>query len=220
MKEFSQYGKHMNLVKNMVSRDKPEYAVNKFYTCLSNDIKVLYIKNIKQAIKLIKEDTQKSLIIATTIAISPYDNKDKICNHAITLVKENNNVYLFDPNGIVNDKSYYLYNIDENLFTTKQLNLYLNKLYDIKLKYQNNKGIQYYGPSEENTNFIKSGGYCMFYNYWFIQFLTTNWNNDIDMIKYIIKNINIRYTKKINGIFPSNNEIDISSLKVIQQIFN
>ena len=178
IKEFSKYGKYANIVEEMIENDEEKY-VKVFYEFLSNKLSVEYIDNFWSALNKIKK--KKKCIIATRIEIVNQDHledgcscnqKYKICNddtgdkyssHAVSLFKDNNKIYMFDPNGVfLKTEHTWLYKSKDG----KRLLDSSDFEKEIKLKLPKYKGVQAYCKVlKVNQEFIDNAGYCMFYNF-------------------------------------------------------
>ena len=166
-------------------------------------------------------------IVATTIEFKTKDmlqqerktGRIHSHTHALCLVKKATYYYLFDPNGPVisgQGKDYHEYIYESLSFTSRKFITRLCSKYNIptdRFVYEKkNLGIQGFSPEEDNTEFIKQGGYCMFYLHWFINYIAepANWTNAI-----IAAIITEKYSPSNSGIFPPKNDVPAKSKEVI-----
>ena len=236
LKEFSKYGKYANIVEDMIDNDNVKY-VKPFYEFLSNKLSVKYIDNFWNALKQIKKNNK--CVIATRIEIVNQDHlqnecscnqEHKICNddngdkyssHAVSLFKDNNNIYMFDPNGVFNKQEHtWLYKskdkkrlLDSNDFEKEN-----------KLTLPKNKGIQAYCKIlKVNKEYIDNAGYCMFYNFigiaYVAEHIENGFNGDITELIKDISDFNYKNRNKLYNIFPKDKDIGKKSLNIIETIF-
>jgi len=204
--EFSAYGVYQDLMKNMINHDIPDHMIKFFYTSLTREeVSVYYVNEFKAANEYMQ--TLTSGIVATTIHLLGK-------THAVCLVKHKDDHYFFDSNGYITNP-YYTY--DDELLNTDKLMDVLYLEFNIDYNYSIRLGIQYYCRDTTNL-FIWNGGYCMFYIYCFIQWLTCHWREDRNMIMYIVSKIHIDYSRH-TGIFPSNLIMPYYSLGVVHHVF-
>jgi hypothetical protein len=231
MVEFSAYKSHKKLVERMVDRDLPRTAIWCFYTNLTAKERrrgmppVKFIPNIKNALRWLKR--QPTGIVATQIRFPRYDDIDNTQNdrHALCLVKDpSGSYYLFDPNGVINHTGNNLYALEikdslphRGLLTVKQLVDRIKAKFRITFLYNAKSGIQVeYVDTPKDLNYILNGGYCMFYNYFFIHWVLAHWG-PMDLIKsVIIPSIHVSYTHS-SGVFPQ--DMAAYSLKIIKRVF-
>lgn len=214
--EYSAYGPYSTLVANMVNYDIPEHVIAHFYTQLSGPkIGVEYIPNFNDAQQALQ--FQDTAIVTTLINLCQGGGEPH--PHALTFVKNQDDVYLFDPNGAVDASCNSTYVYAGQMVTIYELAEILKYDYGLDIHFQTAHGVQYYAPRDTNSPFINQGGYCMFYNYCFIEFITTHWNDGKNMIIEIITHLHINYSGGCTGIFPSNLVLPYYTLGVIYHAF-
>ena len=213
--EFTAYGKYRELVRCMVENDKPEKAVRYFYESI-NTSKVKYFVKLDDAMRYLRFIPNG--ITPTTILLK--NDVDPASSHAVCLVKCDWKYYFFDPNGIVKKYNpvypeYYMYYYKHHKLSTKMLITVLERKYGISFEdFPKKTGIQLFAP-EKFPTYIKGGGFCMFYIYWFIEYV--NYNFNMTDIKGIIS---YKYTKTKYGMFPSPDTVPDKSLVLIKTIMN
>jgi len=178
MDEFDGYGDLKLKVEQLVDNDK---EANTFFQSLTTpDIPVIYIDTIEDCFTDIinfKYVNYDFIIFPTTIKL--YNRKTKeYSTHSIVIFYHNYGIYLYDPNGN--------YNTDPNDSGVIQdwgyffNGVYYSKMEDFKDSIERPHLIQFVTPQTpgiqfllpiigENTQYIKKGGYCMFFNYMAIQ---------------------------------------------------
>jgi hypothetical protein len=229
--EFSAYGAYRSVVEQMVNHDVPEHIITHFYESLSRDnIAVDYIPNFEDAIDYLL--CQDSSIVSTLIELIHCSTRE-VSRHAVCLVKDGEDYYLFDPNGsnggtndltgsidsrCSNSSRDYVYRYFGRECTIYELARELSLAYNIELNFQPGNGVQYYGPNHKDSNFINHGGYCMFYNYCFIEWLTTHWVKN-SVLDTILSKIHVDYAYS-TGIFPPNAVLPRYTLGVIYHAFD
>ena len=164
VREFEKFGKYKIHAKKLVDKDDL-IMTNKLYTSLNNftsRIFISYNPDFWTSYELVKK-TSEPVIIATRIMLYNQDTEKDDGYHAVSILKQGRQFYLFDPNGYMNAYKHSLIYTDHNgkpIDGNK-----FSKKYGIKLpKYE---GIQSLAPGSEKIphGYIKNGGYCMFYLY-------------------------------------------------------
>tara|TARA_A100001015_G_C14833596_1_gene649578 strand:+ start:322 stop:963 length:642 start_codon:yes stop_codon:yes gene_type:complete len=213
MEEFHKFGKHKSKVKKLIDED--DYTVTKkFYGNLSKTYKeVKYIDYFWNAYDSIKKSKKPTVIITRIELFNQYEvGPNKQTNfHAVALIKDGDEFYMFDANGICKktDSMLYVNEYGKTFYShtfSKKYNLDLPRF----------RGIQYYTPKSPN-GYINDGGYCMFYTYIGVErvvqkYLKSKGENLVILFK--------KLTEKKNDFelfFPK--DIHIQSLKIINSIF-
>ena len=195
--------------------------VSEFYQNINSIFK--YEENIETSLqKLINEKTDKKAfnIIPTKVRIS-----EKECNivnyHAVCLVLFNGIIYFFDPNGVIPNPTYFFVYDDVKGKNTKTYLLntktYLEK-FDKSIVYIKNRGPQIFTKSVKKCNFINEGGYCMFYIYIFIKYLSNLHETQSLTETKIMKIFNYEYSNTNMFIFPTKEKIEGESKIIIDNI--
>jgi len=213
--EFSAYEKNADTVKQMVDDDNLQITKT-FYKKLG----INYEENIEKILpELINNLSQyEFLIIPTRVRFLekkyPIEIKDNF--HAVCLVVFKGVIYFFDPNGVTPDSKYsFVYNKKEFLSTKEYL-----KKFDRsnKIVYIKQEGPQIFSTSSK-SKYINNGGYCIFYNYLFIENLIEKYKNHELTHQYIKDIFNYKYGPKMMGIIHKNNFIGKRSKQIIDEIF-
>lgn len=211
MTEFHAYGKLKEKVENLVNDD---IDAEKFFNSLNkfSDISVRYIDKIENVLDEYNVWSKEDFIIfPTTIQISNQDTLE-VSTHSILLIWNEDKLYLYDPNGAYNTKKVVLFKSKTNrnemesfgymlgdlyFDSTIQFKNYIKKNYNIQLHIPTDLGAQYLLPIEgDNTSYISSGGYCMFFNYMVIEYIANNMNESFNKIYKAITNY------PFNNVFP------------------
>jgi len=212
--EFTAYGAYEELVRCMVDDDEPKEAVRYFYESIDHRVK--YNPVLDDAMRDLVG--LQSGIRPTTLLLK--NDIDPESSHAVCLVKCNGNYYFFDPNGIVLPydsafPDYYNYWYNQKKLSTGELIHVLEQQYGISFQaFPVKKGVQLFAP-ENYPTFITGGGFCMFYIYWFIEYISKNFN-----MKSITKIITYRYTKANFGEFPAPDDVPGKSRLIINTRMN
>lgn len=190
MTEFSAYKANKRMVKNLVDRD---WRANTFFEFL----KVKYISNINNLFKNLKKTLAG--IYVTRIPIQDPMNLRDTSIHSIFFIWNGvDKLLLYDPNGYYDIKTNtYAYNFDKLLFAnTTSFKKHLEKNYKIIVLAPRYKGIQAMADTcDINTQYIDSGGYCMFYNWIAIKYIIDNGKPNI--LQSYKNLINPKYYPKI-----------------------
>tara|TARA_B100001989_G_C24550433_1_gene474156 strand:+ start:5555 stop:6214 length:660 start_codon:yes stop_codon:yes gene_type:complete len=164
VKEFEKFGKHKGIAKKLVDKDDL-VLTNKLYSNLNKFTSrtfVSYNPDFWSGYDFVKKYSEP-IMIATRIMLYNQDNKKDDGYHAVCILKQRRQFYLFDPNGYMNAKQHSLIYTDHN---GKPIDgPKFSKKYGISLpKYE---GIQSIAPGNEKipNGYINEGGYCMFYLY-------------------------------------------------------
>lgn len=234
--EFTAYEENANLMSELVDKD---YYVEEFFSLANylfgDSIGVRYIDgeydNQRQLVsggidKILLNPgfiDEEILVIPTNIKLIDQKTNEESC-HSVIIIKDNNKLYLFDPNGYYNngarDLNDWLYCIGDKIFnnTTEFYNHFNKSLkkqgFEINTSRRSNgghKGIQvipkYIGnkklvtfESQEGTRYIGMGGYCMFYNMYAIKYIIENIEN------FTIEDLfnNLTDPEKYYNVFPYN----------------
>jgi hypothetical protein len=194
MSEFDAYGEYKTDVSNLVNSD---IGADIFFNSLntgSRDV-VTYISAIEDILKQLSEgkwDDYYFKIFPTTIQIN--NKYGDISTHSVVLIWENRILYLYDPNGVYNTEEYIDYGkygeiqqslgyeYDNTYFgSTDTFKDFIEQKYNIMFLVPTSLGPQFiFNIEEEDTIYIKEGGYCMFFNYMTIEYIL----NNIDTIKF------------------------------------
>jgi hypothetical protein len=213
--EFSAYEKNADTVKQMVDDDNLQITKTFF-----KKLGINYEENIEKILpELIKNLSRyEFLIIPTRVRFLekkyPIEIKDNF--HAVCLVLFKGVIYFFDPNGVTQDPKYsFVYDKKEFLSTKEYL-----KKFDLsnKIVYIKQEGPQIFSTSSK-SKYINNGGYCMFYNYLFIENLIEKYKNHELTHQYIKDIFEYQYDTGMMGIFPTNNLIGKRSKQIIDEIF-
>lgn len=164
VREFEKFGKHKGTAKKLVDKDDL-VLTNKLYSNLNkftSRIFVSYVPDFWSGYDMVKKSSEP-IMIATRIMLYDQDSEKYSGYHAVSILKQGRQFYLFDPNGYMNAKKHaHIYTdlngkpIDGPKFSKK---------YGISLpRYE---GIQSIAPGSEKipSGYINEGGYCMFYLY-------------------------------------------------------
>lgn len=210
MKEFYAYGKLKKKVEKLVNDD---IDADKFFNSLNkfSKIRVRYIDKIENVLDEYDVWSNEDFIIfPTTIQIRDIKKNDT-STHSILLIWNKSKLYLYDPNGVYNTAEELYYEIiDENLQqsygyvyednyfdSTQNFQIFVENTYNIQLHIPTDLGAQYLLPIEgDNTTYISSGGYCMFFNYMVIEYIANNMNESFNKIYKAITNY------PFNNVFP------------------
>jgi len=207
MSEFNAYGKYKTDVERLVNDD---IGADIFFNSLNNESDVVtYIDKIENIFNdLNKWKGYDCKIFPTTIQINnKYDNIQS--THSVVLILKDGNFYFYDPNGVYNTEeeiNYENYGLLQQNFgygyngtyfgSTIKFKKFIEKNYKINLSVSTTLGAQFLLPIEEDTIYIKEGGYCMFFNYMVIEYVLNN-INIIDIVTLYDKII----TYPFNDIF-------------------
>ena len=182
IREFSKYkdiekkGINGELVTyNLVEHDHPLQNVEQLFGCQNTNVE--YCISLNEAIDKIKINTKELMFYPTQIPVCTKE-KTKVHNqgtHSVVLAATNHsgqkNIYFFDPNGFYNYKTHnILYNMGGACNST---DVWVNKLEPEigQINYLSVSGPQYfYEETSSDNGYILNGGYCMFFNYRFIEY--------------------------------------------------
>jgi hypothetical protein len=167
-KEFKAYGTYEPTVRKMVNNNN----VNTCTIFFNSEVDLVkpFELNFFEALKKYTDQGLTSGIIPCFIDLWDMEANQFATKHAVLLIFDRKQIFLYDPNGGVYDKkikkyphtpSRYLYfNSDTGDIYTSVL---IEKIYNIKTS--KGLGIQSTAPSvcPSDTNYIGDGGYCMFY---------------------------------------------------------
>ena len=210
MTEFQAYGKLKKKVEQLVNDD---IDADKFFNSLNkfSNIRVRYIDKIEKVLdKYDVWSNEDFIIFPTTIQIRDIVENDT-STHSILLIWNKSKLYLYDPNGVYNTAEELYYKIsnehlqqsygyvyEDNYFdSTQDFHKFVKNTYNIQLKIPTDLGAQYLLPIEgDNTSYISSGGYCMFFNYMVIEYIANNMNEPFNKIYKAIT----KYP--FNNVFP------------------
>lgn len=153
--EFTAYGDKSNQVKKMVNNNNVGVCT-KFYSHRSKLVSSFKTNFFKEYDSY---DLSETKIIP--IFIELYDMNDEVPagNHAVLLVQDKGTRYLFDPNGVVDGDSRYVYydSSKDHIYESDALTYHFNVNTPLT------KGVQQLSPGDVDTKYISEGGYCMFY---------------------------------------------------------
>ena len=167
-REFKAYGTYEPQVRKMVNNNNVNTCATFFDS--DEDLVKPFELNFFEALKRYKSQGLTKGIIPCFIDLWDMDANEFATKHAVLLIFDRKQIFLYDPNGGVYDKkikkyphtpSRYLYfNSDTKDVYTSGL---IEKIYNIKTS--KGLGIQSTAPSvcPSDTNYIGDGGYCMFY---------------------------------------------------------
>ena len=213
MKEFDKFGKHKSKVKKLIDED--DYNVTKkFYGNLSKKYKyVKYIDYFWDAYDSIKKVETPTVVITRIELFDQYEvgSNEKTNFHAVALIKDGHEFYMFDPNGICKKT-------DSMLYVDKYGKTFYSQTFSkkYKLDFPRFRGIQYYSPKSPD-GYINDGGYCMFYTYIGVEraiqkYLKTETENLVELFKKSTE-------KKVDFELFFPRDIHIQSVKIINSIF-
>ena len=213
MREFEKFGKHKLKVKKLVDDDDLKLS-KKFYGNLSRYFdNVTYIDYFWNAYSEIKNKKEPYIIITRIELFNQYEDSadDQTSFHAVALVKDKDQFYMFDPNGIFKKTDTMLY-VDEHGKTFYSETF--SKKYKFKLPRY--RGVQYYSPDGPD-GYIGYGGYCMFYTYIgvekVLQIYSRNKNENLALLFQKLT----EKKKNFEELFPR--DIHVQSVKLIKSIF-
>ena len=184
MGEFSAYGKNSMLVQELVDKDKNA----KGFFEESFPKHVYYIDEIEYILNNYKKifSLNQPIIIATTIILRDPEHRvtrqSTNQKHSILLIWDGKStIYFYDPNGnytFMGDKAVnyslgytlYINKTYKNINSTEQLQEILRDKTKKTIKIPTKDGIQYVDKTDETSDYINAGGYCMFYNWLVIQY--------------------------------------------------
>ena len=216
-KEFEKFGKYKKIAKELVDKDDI-VLTNKLYSNLnkySTRVFISYNPDFWNCYEIIKNMNTPSLFV-TRMMLYNQDIKKNDGYHAVALLKQGKQFYMFDPNGYTSSKDHtYIYTDHNN----KPLDgkAFSNK-YKINLpKYQ---GIQSISPGGEKIpkGYINDGGYCMFYLYIGLKNVLNIYEKSKKSIVTICKNItDVKLESKLLEYFPK--DIHLKTHEILKNIF-
>ena len=190
MTEFSAYKANKRLVKNLVDRD---WRAKTFFEFL----KVKYISDINNFFKNLKK-TFAGIFVTKIPIQDPFNLHNKSIHSIFFIWNGVNKLLLYDPNGYYDiETNTYAYNFHKILFeNTTSFKKYLEESYGIIVLIPHDEGIQAMADTcDINTQYITSGGYCMFYNWIAIKYVLNNGKPNI--LQSYKRLINPKYYYKI-----------------------
>ena len=218
MEEFDKFGKHKSKVKKLIDED--DYAVTKkFYGNLSKNYKhVKYVDYFWDAYDNIKK-TETPLVIITRIELfNQYEvgSNEKTNFHAVALIKDGDEFYMFDPNGLFYEQGMKMWE-DSMLYLDKYGKTFYSHTFSKKYKLDlpRFRGIQYYSPKSPH-GYINDGGYCMFYTYIGVERVIQKYLRKRENLVELFKK-STEKKKDFEVFFPK--DIHLQSLKIIKSIF-
>jgi hypothetical protein len=215
-KEFTAYGRNAEIVKQMVVHDDPK-ETQKLYSTLN----VPYIEDVKVAFDAVA--TGRTRIACTHIKFldSNVGDTTKEEYHAVCFVCLHPTlpIYFFDPNGAVLDDSDLKFVVDSTFMTTDTLMTTLKRGRVLDTRFGHNEGVQAFSTSTKSSKYINGGGYCMFYIYLFMEYITSLRANISTVNLEMDKIINYTYTEHDSGIFPTKYKIAEKSFEIIEKAF-
>ena len=232
-REFSKYSRGTkSKVSRMVDKDDIR-EVKPFYENLNTaNLPVKYIPNFWDA--LIQAQTHNIIIISTKIDIVNQETcgcidankniiakipKTSLSSHAVSVIKDRNHLYLFDPNGVtLHDDTWLYLNKDKNkAHYSENFKLYIQNYFNINITLPKERGVQFYCEAPD-TGFIHKQGYCMFYNYIGIaKAIQFKKKNKQKYITTFLKKINNKKNKA--RYFPSDKDVGNTTKTIIDEIF-
>ena len=225
--EFSAYGSKASIVESMVDDDLTK-NVKKFYNSIGKSVS--YHADLDQAFKFItsrkKPKKNKTIIVPTRIKFLKPGGADSQDFHAVSIIRDSNDgYYFFDANGPVlsgqgPDYQMFRYGNKKNLSTSQLLKLLKNKYNIHSITFERkNEGVQLFAPTSNSSKYINEGGYCMFYNYLFIQYLVAqeqiNLLDIADLIRYVL---HFKYSHRNSGVFPGSKTLPNRTVEIINSI--
>lgn len=212
VKEFVNFKKYEDIAKKLVNRDNVTLSSH-MYTKLNmftSKVSIVYYSNFWKAYN---EITYRKVptIFVTKIQLYNQDTDSIDSYHAVALLKHKDDLYMFDPNGVVTKKnSTLLYMTPDGIMDGAKL----TKKFGIRLpKYY---GIQYIGK-ESPPGYINGGGYCMFYLFLGLKYTLTKYERSKKSLIEVCSSITDLEKEKLLKKFPS--DIHIQTAKILDFAF-
>jgi len=208
MSEFTAYGVKSNKIRQMVNNNNVKVCT-KFYSDQSKLVSS-FKSNFFNSYN--KVDLSKTMIIPIFIELYNIDANVSAGNHAVLVVQDNGIRYLYDPNGVVNDRSKYVY------YNKKKNEIYdsktLTEIY--KIGTPKTRGVQQMSPGDLKTKYISEGGYCMFYVRQALNYLVQEKEskNSTDLIELATKLTKKNFYTSKQSPFSINKGIEKDSVKL------
>ena len=188
-REFSKYGDLITnsgisgelITYNLVDHDWPLHNVEQLFGCQNPNVE--YCASLVEAIAKIKTTNKKLVFYPTQIPVCQKIKRkvhDKGTHSVVLIVTTNvrqKTIYFFDPNGVYNIKTHnILYNLGGACNST---DIWIDRLKEEtgegEIYYLTVSGPQYYyNETDADDGYILQGGYCMFFNYRFIEYFSNN----------------------------------------------
>lgn len=217
VKEFEKFGKYKTIARKLVVKDDL-VLTNKLYSNLNNFTSrtfVTYNPEFWNGYELAKKSSEPTMI-ATRIMLYNQDTKKDDGYHAVSILKQGRQIYLFDPNGYMNAKQHALIYTDHN---GKPIDgPKFSKKYGIGLpKYE---GIQSLAPGSEKipNGYINEGGYCMFYLYIGLMNVLKLYETSKDSLVTICKKVtDTKSLTKLLKYFPE--DVHLETKYILKTVF-
>ena len=188
-KEFSAYGNNAKFVDELVEKNNPR-AAELFFSSLNvkyNVKLVRYIDTFENAMEIIQNDEKATgFIIVTTIKLKDDEApwvRNRKGTHSVFFIYDGRRIFFYDPNGsydVAVNTQIYAYDLGikyEEITSTKAFKSMMEKKFNIPFIIPTTPGIQMVDGEKmpEKSIYIDGGGYCMFYNWWAIDYILSNW---------------------------------------------